>query len=117
RNGGRVFSGAYIMPPGKVAYSFKHEFYLRTVDRMMRERVPAKLMESRSMSGAFEILRGYAGIGDFLAYQFLIDLNYSKMLNFSEMEFVVPGPGAREGILKCFKDTGGLSGSDIIRMV
>jgi hypothetical protein len=33
------------------------------------------------------------------------------------MEFVVPGPGARDGIRKCFADTGGLNEIDIIRLV
>ena len=47
-------------------------------------------------------LPSYPGIGAFLAYQYLIDLNYAAGLGFSEMEFVVPGPGARDGIRKCF---------------
>jgi len=44
------------------------------------------------MRASFDLLKSYATIGDFLAYQYLIDLNYSTLLNFSEMEFVVPGP-------------------------
>ncbi len=58
---------------------------------MMEERVPAKLCDSKSMDCAFKLLRSYPLIGDFLAYQFVIDLNYSNILNFSEMEFVVAG--------------------------
>ena len=69
------------------------------------------------MRQAFEILRSYPMIGDFLAYQFVTDLNYSEICDFSEMEFVVPGPGARDGIHKCFSDLGGLSESDIIRLI
>jgi hypothetical protein len=49
--------------------------------------------------------------------QFAIDLNYSAMLDFSEMEFVVAGPGAHSGIRKCFVDTGGLHDADLIRAV
>jgi hypothetical protein len=56
-------------------------------------------------------------IGDFLAYQFITDLNYSTLTNFSEMEFVMPGPGAKDGIRKCFHDTGGLSHRDVIRIM
>ena len=33
------------------------------------------------------------------------------------MEFVVPGPGALDGIHKCFSDLGGLNEIDIIRLV
>jgi len=42
----------------------------------------------------FTILKGYPSLGAFLAFQFTIDLNYSEMIDFSEMEFVsrVPAP-------------------------
>jgi hypothetical protein len=33
------------------------------------------------------------------------------------MEFVVPGPGAKDGIRKCFTDRGGLSEAEIIRFM
>ena len=69
------------------------------------------------MGNAFELLRSYPTIGDFLAYQYVTDLNYSKITNFSEMEFVIPGPGARDGIRKCFQDLGGLNESEIIKVV
>lgn len=66
------------------------------------------------MQGLFEILRGYPSLGDFLAFQFTIDLNYSELTDFSEMDFVVAGPGARNGIEKCFKDTAGLTEAEVI---
>jgi hypothetical protein len=69
------------------------------------------------MAEAYELLRTLPGIGPFLAYQFATDLNYTTHLNFSEMEFVVPGPGARDGMRKCFKDLGDYSEADAIRWV
>ncbi len=33
------------------------------------------------------------------------------------MEFVVPGPGALDGISKCFSNLGGLNTAEIIRLV
>jgi hypothetical protein len=39
------------------------------------------------------------------------------MLDFSEMEFVVAGPGAHNGIRKCIVDTGGFNDADVIRAV
>jgi hypothetical protein len=68
------------------------------------------------MQHGFDALRAYSMVGDFLAYQFITDINYSELTNFSEMEFVVPGPGARDGIYKCFADLGGYSEADIIRL-
>ena len=78
---------------------------------------PARVARARSLQEVFEILRSYPSLGDFLAFQFTVDLNYSSLTAFSEMDFVVAGPGARDGIRKCFSDTAGLSESDVIRAV
>jgi hypothetical protein len=67
------------------------------------------------MRRAFDVLRDFPGIGDFLAYQYLIDLNYGNFINFGEMEFVVPGPGARDGIRKCFGPASDGIEAEIIR--
>ena len=69
------------------------------------------------MGEAFALLRAYPSIGDFLAYQYVTDLNYGTLINFEESEFVVPGPGARDGIRKCFVDFGGLSETDLIKLI
>lgn len=116
-NGKRVYSAAYIMPSrsGRFASPRKHRNHLRVIELMMRERVPQRMAECRRAEHAFTILRSYPMIGDFLGYQFLIDLNYGPLLNFSEMEFVVAGPGARGGIAKCFSEDAGLGTADIIR--
>jgi hypothetical protein len=37
-----------------------------------------------------------------MAYQLAIDINYSPLVEFSEDEFTVPGPGAERGIRKVF---------------
>jgi hypothetical protein len=84
---------------------------------MMEDAAPEPLSEARNMREAFDLLRGYPMIGDFLAYQYVTDLNYGEITDFSEMEFVIPGPGARNGIRKCFEDLGGLSEVDIIKVV
>lgn len=114
-----IFSAAYIMPSGVSTFGYekKHRNYLRLIERMIAEELPRRIQESRSMRRAFELLREYPLMGDFLAYQYITDLNYSTLCNFSEMEFVIPGPGALDGIRKCFKSLGGLSETDIIHLV
>ena len=69
------------------------------------------------MAAAFALLRAYSSVGDFLAYQFLTDLNYNEFMRFSETDFVVPGPGARDGLRKCFESLGDLDEPDTIRWV
>ncbi|MEM9808882.1 MAG: nucleotide kinase domain-containing protein, partial [Cyanobacteria bacterium P01_D01_bin.56] len=45
------------------------------------------------------------------------DVNYSELTNFSEMSFVIPGPGALDGIRKCFSDLGGLNEPEVIKFM
>lgn len=117
--GRRLFSAAYIMPSGgkRVGHPKKHSRFLELLGWMMEDAVPERLTEARNMSEAFDLLRSYPMIGDFLAYQYVTDLNYGDITDFGEMEFVMPGPGARNGIRKCFEDLGGLSEVDIIKVV
>lgn len=117
--GERVYSAAYIMPSGGAAAGpgRKHSMHLRLLERMIKEHLPDKIASARNMAQAFELIRAYPTIGDFLAYQYVTDLNYSPLTSFSEMEFVVPGPGAFSGIHKCFSDLGGLTESEIIKVV
>jgi thymidylate kinase len=118
-SGATIYSGAYIMPSGgpSSANGRKHRMHLKLIEQMLKDDLAARLVAAPSMGKAFDLLRAYSTIGDFLAYQYVTDLNYSTLLNFSEMEFVVPGPGARDGIRKCFSDLGGLNEIDIIKLV
>jgi hypothetical protein len=115
----RIYSAAYIMPSGGRAFiaDKKHRMHLRLLEKMMQDNLSDQIANAPSMKKAFEMLRAYPTIGDFLAYQYITDLNYSSVLNFSEMEFVIPGPGARDGIRKCFSDLGGLNENEIIKVV
>ena len=117
--GTRIYSGAYMMPSGKSSFGHtqKHRNHLLLLERMMRDEVPLRIASTPSMEQAFKILRSYPTIGDFLAYQFVTDLNYSNLTDFSEMDFVVPGPGALDGIRKCFSDLGVLTEADAIKAV
>jgi len=117
--GRRIYSAAYIMPPGSRAFgrSTKHENHLLLLEKMMADGLPDQLQQARTMQDGFEMLRAYPTIGDFLAYQFITDINYSEVTDFSEMDFVVPGPGARDGLRKCFTDPGGLNEPELIRLM
>ena len=115
--GERLYSAAYIMPPPPLGEIRKHGNHLRMIELMMRDRAPVKVADAPSMEAAFGILASYPGIGAFLAYQYLIDLNYAAGLEFSEMEFVVPGPGARDGIRKCFGPAAAGIEAEVIRFM
>ncbi|MFA6015675.1 MAG: nucleotide kinase domain-containing protein [Gallionellaceae bacterium] len=118
-SGNAIYSAAYIMASGHKIFGVqrKHQSHLKLLEVMLGEAVPKRLTECKSMQQGFELLRSYPLFGDFLAYQLITDINYSELTNFSEMEFTMPGPGARDGIRKCFSSLGGLSETDIIRLM
>lgn len=118
-SGQRIYSAAYIMPSGSRSFGTtrKHRAHLKLLERMMEDEVHYRIAGSRNMHEAFTLLRSYPMIGDFLAYQYVTDINYSALTNFSEIEFVMPGPGALNGIRKCFNSLGGLNEIDIIKVV
>ena len=113
----RIYSGAYIMPSGgrSLPHRAKHRNHLDLLQLMMGDDLADRVRAAKSMLDLFDLLRGYPTLGDFLAYQYATDINYSTITDFSEMSFVVPGPGARDGLRKCFSDPGGLSEVDLIK--
>lgn len=115
--GTRIYSSAYIMPTGRGLFDRKHEMHLNLLKNMMNDELPARIADAKSMDEVFNLLLSYKTIGSFLAYQYSIDLNYSELTDFSEMDFVVPGPGARNGIRKCFSDIGRLTETEIIKVM
>jgi hypothetical protein len=112
-----VYSAAYIMPSPAFGEGRKHANHLRLIEHIMRDGGPRKASRAKSLCGLFQLLRSYPSLGDFLAFQLAIDLNYGPLVEFSEMEFVVAGPGALDGIRKCFPDAGGVSAEDVIRFM
>lgn len=117
QNGYSIYSGAYLMASGKHAFgkSRKHQNHLRLLQKMLDEDVPQRVAEAPSMEAVYELLLSYPTIGTFLAYQYATDLNYSTLTDFSEKEFVMPGPGAESGIKKCFQDPGDYDERELIR--
>lgn len=113
--GARLYSAAYVMPPPKLGEARKHSNHLRLLELMMTNGLADQITSARSLRGVFEVLRSYPGVGNFLAYQYAIDLNYSTVIDHDEMEFVVAGPGARDGIRKCFGPASDGGESEIIR--
>lgn len=118
-HGHRIYSAAYIMPSGLTSFGSKrkHRNHLHLLEMMMREGLPSRISNCASMKEAYSALFSYPTIGSFLAYQLVTDLNYSALTDFEENEFVVAGPGAREGVKKCFKSLGDTTPEEIIRLI
>jgi hypothetical protein len=112
-----VYSAAYIMPSPALGRTRKHANHLALLKRMMDDRLPDRICQVPALQDIYELLVSYPGIGPFLAFQYAIDLNYAAFLTHSESDFVVAGPGALDGIAKCFTDTRGRSAAEVIHWV
>lgn len=101
-----IFSNAYMMAGSHTRYAeinTKHQVWLQMIeDEFIQKRGLEKILNTKSMAEVYNQLRDYPLIGDFLAYQYTIDFNYSPYLNFDEDSFVKAGVGAVRGIKKCF---------------
>lgn len=112
-----IYNDAYISCATKAfGYERKHENHLALLNKIFNvDKSYKKILEAKTMQEAFNILKTYPLIGNFMAYQLVTDINYSDIVNWQESEFTMAGPGAIRGIKKCFIDKGNLSNEDIIR--
>jgi 5-hmdU DNA kinase, helical domain len=115
--GHKIYSNAYILCANKVfGYDRKHLNQLALLRHIMLEdHFLTKVLAAKNLQQIFQNLLVYPLLGNFMAYQLTVDLNYSEVINFSENDFTMAGPGAERGISKCFESTGDLSNTDIIR--
>ena len=112
---GAIYSPAYVIPPPRLGEATKRENHLRLIEAMMRGRLTSLIEGVRDLAPVYERLSSYPSVGPFLAFQFTIDLNYSEVMDAGEDAFVVAGPGARDGIRKCFGRAAHGIESEVIR--
>lgn len=113
----KIYNDAYISCATKVfGYDKKHDNHLALLNKMfIIDKAQDKILKCTNMEQAFNIIKSYPLIGNFMAYQLITDINYSNIVDWKEDEFTVAGPGSLRGIRKCFIDKGNLSNEDIIR--
>jgi hypothetical protein len=114
RRGERVYSAAYIVPSPQFGESRKHGNHLRLIEHAMATGLPLAITASPGLREVYDLLAALPSLGPFLAYQYAIDMGYTLLTEGGENQFVVAGPGALDGISKCFADTGGLSSEEVI---
>lgn len=115
----KLYSGAYIMPSAKNVFGQDRKYanHLFLLEYMMKDKFCLKLSSCTTLKDVYKLLLSYPSLGSFLAFQYTIDLNYSEVLNFSEMDYVVAGPGALSGIKKCFYNYNEVNTENIIQFV
>lgn len=116
-NGIKIYNDAYISCATKAfGCARKHDNHLALLKKMfIEDKMQNKIVNCKTMEEAFNIIKGYPLIGNFMAYQLVTDINYSEVVNWKEDEFTIAVPGSLRGIRKCFIDRGKMSNEDIIR--
>lgn len=116
-NDKKIYNDAYISCANKAfGYNRKHDNHLALLNKMFNiDKIQNKILKCKTMEEAFNIIKSYPLIGNFMAYQLVTDINYSDIVNWQENEFTVAGPGSLRGIKKCFIDKGKYTNEDIIR--
>ncbi len=101
-----IFNGAYIMTGSHrdyTSYKTKHERWLYMIEKeLLKKGGFQDILQAKSLEDVYNRLIKCPFIGEFLAYQYAIDFNYSEVINFDENSFVKAGIGAQRGIKKCF---------------
>jgi hypothetical protein len=102
----KLFRGVYVMPPAhamkRPQHVTTHKAWLSVLDDMVKDETWKRVRDASSLEKVYNVLKEYDGLGPFLGFQYAIDLNYSNVCTHSEMDFVVCGPGAKNGIKMVF---------------
>ncbi len=117
KKGQVIYNDAYISCANKAFnYDRKHDNHLALLNKMfIEDKVQNKILKCKKMEDAFNIIKSYPLIGNFMAYQLVTDINYSDIVDWKENEFTIAGPGSLRGIKKCFIDKGDMTNEDIIK--
>ncbi|KAG8218724.1 hypothetical protein J3R82DRAFT_4393 [Butyriboletus roseoflavus] len=99
-----IYTGAYQKPAPELGFAENFMNHLGFLEVLMQE-LPAQLRDAKYMADVFEYLRTFKSMGDFTAYQLILNLSYSDVVHFSEYDFVVIGVGSRRGLQRCFRET------------
>ncbi|MBJ9256328.1 hypothetical protein I5495_03040 [Citrobacter amalonaticus] len=119
------FSAAYILGGPKVNFGKFLEKKESVVEKDMvirmikfvfynQEIIVNGVKSSVNQFEVFNHLKSFSGIGDFLAYQIYVDLTYIINFPFTEMNFVISGPGCERGINWIFSNRDGMNSEECL---
>ncbi|MEX0668813.1 MAG: nucleotide kinase domain-containing protein [Candidatus Saccharimonadales bacterium] len=116
---GKLYTGAFVLCASQAyGYGDKHLNHVALFRHMfVLDDLASQLLNANNLEEVYQLLRSYPLIGDFMAYQLAIDLNYTPEINFDENSFTKAGPGAVRGIKKAFKSIGDYSPEQVIMLM
>lgn len=115
-SGETIYSSAYIVncffyqyPEYKhITGLSKHRAHFRIFeDEIFQNGHIYDFLDAKSFEELYWVFRKMKIYGDFTAQQYVIDMNYSPLFDFTENEFVITGPGSLKGIVWTFEGANG----------
>jgi hypothetical protein len=97
-----IYTGAFQKPAPSLGFVENFMNHLVLIEVLMKN-LPTRCAKAEYIADIFEWLCTFKSMGDFTAYQLVLNLSYSSVLNFSDYDFVVVGLGSRRGLQRCFK--------------
>jgi len=100
-----VFTNAHLTLPTRSGKS-KIDTYISSLDWLHKHisGLADVIAVCKIPGDVFQLLHTIPGVGDFIAYEIWCDLVLAKAIQFTENDFVNPGPGCKTG-LKCIFPT------------
>lgn len=102
KEGMTLYTGAFQKPAPHFEFQDAHSNHLCLLEVLMEADLHGRFAGAQYMDEVFEYLVSFPSMGEFSTFQLMLNLAYSPVLNFSEMDFVVAGPGAHSGLKKMF---------------
>jgi hypothetical protein len=96
-----IYNSAYIMTGNAMhGYNLKHYNHIAGLGELIQTGFFKQALACKSMAALFTLLNKQHYMGNFIAYQYAIDLNYTPIFHFDENDFCAAGVGAKRGIEK-----------------
>ncbi|KAF5375397.1 hypothetical protein D9615_007996 [Tricholomella constricta] len=100
--GTTLYTGAFQKPAPKFEFKDAHVNHLCLLEVLMESDLPGRFLNAKYLAQVYELLLSFPSMGEFATYQLMLSLSYTELLNFSNMDFVISGPGASSGLGKMF---------------
>jgi hypothetical protein len=97
-----LYTRAFIKPAPKFSSPDNFMNHLYFLEHLMDNLFPSRLLGAKYMDDVYEYLIGFPSMGPFTAYQLMLGLSYTNVLNFHANDFAVAGPGSVSGANKLF---------------
>ncbi|KAG6907715.1 hypothetical protein DXG01_007628 [Tephrocybe rancida] len=102
KSGVTLYTAAFQKPAPHFEFKDAHLNHLCLLESLMDANLPARFKRAKYLAEVYDFLLSYPSMGEFSTFQLMLSLSYTKLLNFSGMDFVIAGPGASSGLGKMF---------------